>query len=92
MSSFADVVQRDRPWRSRVPAVAFCAEKKRLADRLLDAIHELAVLHGQQMRAVAEDDPDFSRFDVPLYRAQEEKDKAKYAWIAHVETHGCGEA
>lgn len=67
----------------------FCAVKQQLINEFLDAVHEIAVLQEQQAQAVIEDDPDFSRFDVLLHFAQEKKDSAKYAWIAHVETHGC---
>lgn len=34
-------------------------------------------------------DSDSRVSDVLLHLAQEEKDTAKYAWIAHVEQHGC---
>jgi uncharacterized protein YwqG len=67
----------------------FCAVKQKLINEFLEAVHEIAVLQEQQAQAVIEDDPDFSRFDLLLHFAQEKKDTAKYAWIAHVETHGC---
>ncbi len=51
----------------------------------------MIVLQNQQTRAVVDGDADFSRFDLLLQLAQEKKDMAKYAWIAHVESHGCGE-
>jgi len=59
-------------------------------DEFLEAIHEVTLLLEQQTRAVIEGDPDFGRYDVLLHMAQERKEKAKYAWIAHVEAHGCG--
>jgi hypothetical protein len=67
----------------------FCAVKQKLINDFLEAVHEIAVLQNQQAQALIEDDPDFSRFDLLLHFAQEKKDTAKYAWIAHVETHGC---
>jgi hypothetical protein len=67
----------------------FCSIKQELINEFLEAVHEIAVLQKQQAQAVIEDDPDFSRFDLLLHLAQEKKDTAKYAWIAHVETHGC---
>jgi hypothetical protein len=72
-----------------VREVAFCKEKNRLLNEFLDAIHEMTALQSQQTRAVIEGDPDFSRFDVLLHLALEKKEKAKYAWIAHVESHHC---
>jgi hypothetical protein len=69
--------------------VVFCKEKRRLLDEFLEAIHEMTALQTEQTQAVIEGDPDFSRFDVLLHLAQEKKEKAKYAWIAHVESHHC---
>ena len=74
-----------------MPEVGFCKEKKRLLDEFLKAIQELSALQTQQAQAVIEGDPDFSRFDVLLHFAHEKKDMAKYAWIAHVESHHCEE-
>ena len=67
----------------------FVKKNNELTDRLLEAIHELTVLHTQQTRAVIDNDQDFPRFDVLLRLAQEKKDNAKYAWIEHVESHRC---
>jgi hypothetical protein len=78
------------PSSKHIPHVAFCPEKHRLMDEFLEAIHEVTLLLEQQTRAVIEGDPDFGRYDVLLHMAQERKEKAKYAWIAHVEAHGCG--
>lgn len=75
----------------QVPEIGYCEEKQELTDRLLQAIHELTILHSQQTRAVIEDDEDFPRFDVLLQLAQQRKDNAKYAWIEHVESHRCAE-
>ncbi len=83
------VGEEQRP--HRIPAVSFCEEKRRLVDAFLEAIHELNALQSQQIQAVIDGDEDFSRFDVLLHIAQEKKDRAKYAWISHVETHHCEE-
>jgi hypothetical protein len=79
-------VNRIRP---HIQVVGFCAEKMRLQAAFLRAIHEINRIQGEQARAVIEDDADFSRFDASIHAAQEQKELAKYAWIAHVETHGC---
>jgi hypothetical protein len=71
------------------PAVGFCEAKQKLICDFLEAVREITLLQKQQAQAAIEDDPDFSRFDVLLHFAQEKKDMAKYAWIAHVESHGC---
>jgi len=79
----------DRMARGRFPDIAFCDEKQKLINDFLEAVREITVLQRQQAQAVIEDDQDFSRFDLLLYLAQEKKDSAKYAWIAHVECHRC---
>ena len=73
----------------RVSSLSLCEEKVRLLDEFLKAIRELNGLLNDQTRAVIDGDPDFSRFDVLLHFAQEKKEQAKYAWIAHVESHRC---
>lgn len=73
-----------------IPRIAYCPEKHRLMQEFLDATHELTMLLTQQTRAVIDGDSDFGRLEVLLHMAQERKDQAKYAWIAHVEEHGCG--
>jgi hypothetical protein len=69
--------------------IALCDLKQRLIDAFLEAVREMNIVENQQIQAVIEGDPDFSRFDLLLHFAQEKKDMAKYAWITHVESHGC---
>jgi hypothetical protein len=71
--------------------VGYCEEKRRLLDDFLRTIQELNELLTQQTQAVIQSDPEFSRFDVLIHVAHERKDRAKYAWIAHVEAHQCKE-
>ena len=75
----------------RIPKIGFCKEKNRLRGDFLRAIHEVNALQSQQTQAVILGDPDFSRFDLLIHMAQEKKERAKYAWIAHVEVHHCEE-
>jgi len=75
--------------RSSIPEIGFCAEKNRLLNEFLEAIQELTALQNQQTQAVILGDSEFDRFDVLLHLAQEKKEQAKYAWIAHVEAHQC---
>jgi hypothetical protein len=67
----------------------FCGIRQRLVDAFTDAVREMSFIENEQIEAVIEGDSDFSRFDLLLHYAQEKKDTAKYAWIAHVESHGC---
>ena len=66
-----------------------CGERTRHMEAFLEAIRELNLLHTDQAKAVIEGDPDFSRFDLLIHMANEKKDHAKYAWLLHVENHGC---
>ena len=75
--------------RVSIPKIGFCQEKKRLQGDFLQTIRELNTILAEQTRAVIDGDPDFERFDLLIHMAQEKKDRAKYAWIAHVESHGC---
>jgi hypothetical protein len=85
------MTQEGREDYARPRAVGFCEEKNRLQQVFLAAIHELIGIQNQQTQAVIDGDPDFARFDVLLHMALERKQQAKYAWIAHVESHHCGE-
>ena len=58
-------------------------------NEFVDAIHQLGELQAQQAKALIEGDPDFARFDLLIYMANEKKDQVKYAWLSHVEQHGC---
>jgi hypothetical protein len=85
-------LSKPQEWRKepvRLPEVGFCIAKQELVYDFLEAVREITLLQKQQAQAAIEDDQDFSRFDVLLHFAQEKKDTAKYAWIAHVESHGC---
>ncbi len=75
--------------RPRLSKIGYCEEKNRLVEAFLDAVHALSYLQNEQAQAVIDGEPDFCRFDILLHCAQEKKDAAKYAWIAHVEAHGC---
>lgn len=74
-----------------VPSICHCPERYRLMDDFLDAVRELNLLNTLQTQALISGDHDFTRFDILIYMVQERKDAAKYAWIAHVENHGCQE-
>ena len=78
-----------RPALSAIPEIGFCAEKARLMNEFVDAIHELGEWQSQQAKALIEGDPDFARFDLLIHMANEKKDRVKYAWLSHIERHGC---
>jgi hypothetical protein len=67
----------------------FCDEKLRLMEEFLAAATDLVAVHNDQMKALINDDPDFSRFDLLIHLANERKRQAKYAYMVHLEKHGC---
>ena len=69
--------------------VDFCEENKRLLNQFAETVTALSVLHEQQFIAIVNNDPDFSRFDLLIHLATEKKQQAKYAYLHHIETHGC---
>jgi hypothetical protein len=66
-----------------------CEEKRRLIEVFLASNHVLMDLQNQQVQAVIDQDPEFSRFDDLIHMAREKKDHAKYALMAHVDKHHC---
>jgi len=69
--------------------IGICEIKHRLLDEFTEAIREVILLLSHQSTAVITGDPEFPRYDLLLQLAQERKDAAKYAFIAHVEAHHC---
>jgi hypothetical protein len=92
MLSYLEMPPAEGTHESRGSQVLLCNEKYRLLRELVRTIHELNTLQSQQTRAIIDEDPDFSRFDLLLHDAQERKEAAKYRWMEHVESHGCGDA
>lgn len=72
-----------------IPEIAFCAEKHRLTQEFVEASREMLAWQTQQSQAVIDSDPDSRRFDLSLHQAAERKDHAKYALMAHVDSHHC---
>ncbi len=66
-----------------------CDEHNRLLDEFGVAVQELLKLHQQQFLAIVEGDVECHRFDILIHMANEKKQWAKYAYMRHVESHGC---
>ena len=66
-----------------------CAEHNRLLDDFGVAVQDVLELHEQQFLAIVGGEDDFCRFDVLIHMANERKLAAKYAYLRHVEAHGC---
>lgn len=68
---------------------AFCKEAKRLLEAFGEAVQDLVKLHEQQFLAVVDGDETANRFDLLIHDANETKQNAKYAYMNHLELHGC---
>jgi len=66
-----------------------CEEHRRLLDEFGQAVYELLQLHEHQFLAIIQEDSDCHRFDLLIHMANEKKQAAKYAYLHHVESHGC---
>lgn len=75
--------------RSLWTAELYCPERKRLLEQFGETVRELTMLHESQFFAVLADDPDVNRFDILIHYANEKKQNAKYAYMSHLEEHGC---
>ena len=67
----------------------FCSQSRHLLDAFGEAVQELVLLHEQQFLATVAGDPDSDRFDLLIHMANEKKHAAKYAYLLHLEEHGC---
>lgn len=68
---------------------AGCEESRRLLDLFGAAVHELMKIHEEQFHAIVYGDGESSRFDLLIHMANEKKQGAKYAYMRHVDSHGC---
>ena len=73
------------------PVLAGCQEHARCLERFGAAVREVLELHEQQWSAIIDGDLDSCRFDVLIHMANERKLAAKYAYLRHVEAHGCSD-
>ena len=67
----------------------YCDKAKQILDAFAQATRDLFRLHNEQLRAVVAGDLESTRFDALIRMANERKCDAKYAYLHHVETHGC---
>lgn len=70
-------------------SVGYCKEAKELLDAYSASVRELIRLHEDQFQALVEGDADSQRFDDLIHLANERKHEAKYAYMHHLEIHGC---
>ena len=69
--------------------LVYCQDAKELLDAFAESIRELVKLHEEQFQAVISGDSDSNRLDELIHQANDRKRQAKYAYLQHLETHGC---
>lgn len=69
--------------------LGYCQQAQQLLVAFGETIREVARLHEHQSQAVIDGDPDSTRFDDLIHLANQRKHAAKYAYLSHMETHGC---
>jgi hypothetical protein len=69
--------------------ILHCETAKRLLDAFGDAVKTVLMLHEEQFLAIVAGDSGANRFDLLIHEAIEQKQNAKYAYLNHIETHGC---
>ena len=70
-------------------SLIYCHQAKELLDALGEAIRDLIKLHEEQFQSLLGGDLDGTRFDPLIHMANERKHEAKYAYLNHLEIHGC---
>ena len=73
----------------RAAARSGCEEHNCLLEDYGASVREVLCLHEEQWLAIISGDDDCCRFDILIHVANERKQSAKYAYLRHVETHGC---
>lgn len=66
-----------------------CREAQRLLNDFADSVKTVLKLLEQQFDAVLSADLSANRFDLLIHDANERKQDAKYAYLRHIQTHGC---
>jgi len=67
----------------------YCQDARQLLDAFGETVRALVRLHEEQFQSIVEGDLESSRFDDLIHMALERKQEAKYAYLNHLETHGC---
>jgi hypothetical protein len=69
--------------------ILHCQTAKLLLDAFGEAIQAVLLLHEQQFQAIVGGDSGAGRFDLLIHEALERKQNAKYAYLHHLDSHGC---
>lgn len=66
-----------------------CREAERYLDGFAGVVEEMLALQEQRFIAIVQEDENADRFDALIFEANEKKQNAKYAYLRHIERHGC---
>jgi hypothetical protein len=58
-------------------------------DAFGETVQVLIRLHEEQFQSIVSGELDSTRFDDLIHMANERKHEAKYAYLRHLEAHGC---
>jgi len=75
--------------KSSPSASAYCGEARRLLEAFGTTVHALVLLHAQEFVAITSGEVDCERFESLIHIANEERNRAKYAYLQHLEIDGC---
>jgi hypothetical protein len=89
MSSLMEIDDTRRKRATGGSRMLGCEEHNYLLESFGAAVHEILKLHEAQFQAIVEGDDECYRFDVLIHMANENKQQAKYAYLRHVQEHGC---
>jgi hypothetical protein len=70
-------------------SVIYCDTARQLLTAFGDAIQQSTLLREQQFHCILNEDSNASRFDALIQEANERKQNAKYAYLNHLQRHGC---
>src|SRR3954447_21515317 len=66
-----------------------CPENERLLHVFAEAVDELLMFQEQHFQALVNGETDSERYEVLIHLANEKRQAAKYAYLMHLEAHGC---
>src|SRR5437764_3479737 len=69
-----------------------CPENERLLHVFGEAVNELLIFQEQHFHALVSGETDSERYEVLIHLANEKRQAAKYAYLMHLEAHGCERA
>jgi hypothetical protein len=69
--------------------IVYCETARHLLDIFGRSVQAVLHLHEQQYTAIVKGDSEAGRFDLLIHEALEGKQNAKYAYLNHLDFHGC---